>query len=175
MTVCFKYSHTTCFPLIVFLQQGDEHYCGQFGSYSVFLQNSDTVHARSAFQEHSELKPLFARLALQDYASRNDMTELENLDYVHKLAKDNSLVTRFSSMIVLVNDLQKKELENAENRNDRFDREIESGKENLSTPANPMQISTVPEPEEWALIICIVIALIVVLRFRKRFFNLYRV
>lgn len=157
------------------LEQGDEHYCGRFGSHSVFLQTSDTVHARSAFQEHSELKPLFAQLALQDYASRNDMTKLENLDYVHKLAKDNSLVTRFSSMIVLVNDLQKKELENAENRNDRFDREVESGKENLSTPANPMQVSTVPEPEEWALIICIIIALIVVLRFRKRFFNLYRV
>lgn len=154
------------------LEHSGDHYCGRFGLHSVFLKTSDTGHEPSLFQEYSELKPLFAQLVLQDYSSRNDMTKLENLDYVHKLAKENSLVTRFSSMIVLVNDRQKIELENAENCDDRFDREIESGKENLSTPANPMQVSTVPEPEEWALIICIILTFIVVLRFRKRFFHI---
>lgn len=92
------------------------------------------------------------KVRLEAFASQEDMTTLENLDSIHALAKKHSLVTKYSSMIVLVNETQKEQLALAEGQNDRFNREIESGKEELSTPMDMMNVSGTPEPEEWMLI-----------------------
>jgi putative PEP-CTERM system integral membrane protein len=154
------------------LQSNEKNYLGMIGPYSVYsMADSAKLRTTASIAEYPEIRPVFAHMFLQDFASRNDMKNLDNLDYVHNLAKDNSLVTRYSSMIVLVNDAQKKQLEEAENKSDRFNREIESGSEIIAKPINPMQVSTTPEPYEWMLIVCLVILLLVALCYRKQFFQ----
>jgi hypothetical protein len=56
-------------------------------------------------------------------------------------------------MLVLVNDRQKEALKKAEEGKDRFDREVETGKQTATAPSDPFAVPAVPEPEEWALII----------------------
>jgi hypothetical protein len=55
-------------------------------------------------------------------------------------------------MIVLVNDEQRRQLKEAESKKDRFERKVESGKEELTKPGNPLNVSGVPEPAEWLLL-----------------------
>lgn len=77
---------------------------------------------------------------------------LSVLDKMHANAKKHHIVTPYSSMIVLVNDRQKKALEDAENKDDRFDRENETGGE-PDGKLSEAQVTGTPEPEEWMLII----------------------
>jgi len=86
--------------------------------------------------------------------------ELATLDQLHKVAVDYSLVSPFSSMIVFVNNQQKQDLDNFSAENDRFERIIESGGKNVSTPMDMLTVKGVPEPEEWALMIVVITLLI---------------
>jgi putative PEP-CTERM system integral membrane protein len=74
------------------------------------------------------------------------MTQLDNLDAVHAVAKRNKIVTPYSSMLVLVNDRQRELLRQAEAAADRFDREVEDGQDELTDPNNPLNAVAVPEP-----------------------------
>lgn len=78
--------------------------------------------------------------------------ELSQLDTIHALAKDQEIVTPYSSMLVLVNDAQRTALKNAEQQGDRFNRELED--QQLPQPSSALEsnIMGVPEPEEWLLI-----------------------
>lgn len=71
---------------------------------------------------------------------------LEVLDGLHKIAVQNSIVTPYSSMIVLVTTEQQRLLDDLENDADRFDREFEEVGE-----TQPLNVTGVPEPEEWLL------------------------
>ena len=88
------------------------------------------------------------------------------LDSLHAIAKTYDVITPYSSMIVLVNDRQRQQLEAASQSQDRFDRESRSGKEFLTTPAAP---SAVPEPHEWILIIISLLLLVWLWRRRDDF------
>ena len=70
-------------------------------------------------------------------------------------------------MIVLVNDRQRELLKQAEARTDRFDREVESGVEQLALPNNPFEVSGVPEPDFWILLSIVAIALALVAKQEK--------
>lgn len=96
-----------------------------------------------------------------------DKNQLGQLDAMHAIAKRFGIVTPYSSMIVLVNDRQKEALKKAEKESDRFDRKVESGKEQLTKPMNPLSVSAVPEPEEWLLLGLLALGLIVVIRQRR--------
>lgn len=85
-------------------------------------------------------------------AKNNTAKKIDWLDEIHSIAVENKIVTKFSSMIVLVNDIQKKRLEELENKKDRFDREKEDGKEELTNPSDLFSVKATPEPEEWLLI-----------------------
>jgi len=85
--------------------------------------------------------------------------KLEKLDSIHTLAKSQGIVSHYSSMLVLVNNRQKDALKKAEEGDDRFDREIETGKQSTTNPTDPFAVPSVPEPEEWALMIIIGIIL----------------
>ena len=85
----------------------------------------------------------------------NETNKINWLDEIHRIAVQNKIVTKFSSMIVLVNDAQKKRLEELEKEKDRFDREKEDGKETISSPNDIFSVNAAPEPEEWILIILI--------------------
>lgn len=82
---------------------------------------------------------------------RTELGQLPTLDRLHALAKEYSIVTPYSSMIVLVDDTQRRLLEQMEKLDDRFQREVEALGE--TTPAVPGPLTGVPEPHEWLLLI----------------------
>ncbi|ABC33139.1 conserved hypothetical protein [Hahella chejuensis KCTC 2396] len=93
-----------------------------------------------------------ARRWLEYLAQTRDVSDVKVLDELHAIAKAEHLVTDYSSMIVLVEERQKKALEEAEQKADRFDREVETGQETFSAPMDMFSASPVPEPEEWILL-----------------------
>ena len=96
-----------------------------------------------------------------------DTKKLETLDKIHELAKAEHIVTHYSSMLVLVDDRQREALKKAEQQDDRFNREVETGKQATSKPADMLSVPAVPEPEEWALLL-IVLSLLSVTWWRRR-------
>lgn len=114
----------------------------QYWNIQPFLD--DTLFANSPV-----IAPAASRLALA--ASRRGTAENKDLDQIHELAIKYRFVSPFSSMICLVNDVQKKRLENLSNAEDRYQREVESGKD--SGNGFDMSAAGVPEPEEWIMMI----------------------
>lgn len=94
-------------------------------------------------------------------------SQTEHLDGLHHLAKKNSVVSPFSSMIVLVNKRQEEELEKLSKEKDRFKRDIDQGKKSIVKGNDLFSVSSVPEPEEWALIIVVMFILSAV-SYKKR-------
>ena len=110
-------------------------------------------------------EPLAARQLVQSLSrqmSEDSQTSLAELDAIHAVAKQYDIVTPYSSMIVLVNDQQRQQLKEAESAVDRFDREVETGQENLNQPFDAMTVSAVPEPEIWLLLGVGLIALVLI-------------
>jgi hypothetical protein len=79
---------------------------------------------------------------------RGDLQDVAILDQLHAVAIENSIVTPYSSMIVLVNLQQQAALDDLEEGADRYQREVEPVGGSLP-PDNPLVISV--EPEEWLL------------------------
>lgn len=90
-----------------------------------------------------------------------------DLDAIHRLAMDYSVVTPWSSMIVLVTDQQKEALEKASKADDRFDREAESGVESTTAPGAALEVSGTPEPHEWMLLALAGLGLLGIARGRR--------
>jgi putative PEP-CTERM system integral membrane protein len=106
------------------------------------------------------------RLILAEmYRRRGALDQLPNLDYLHALAIEHSLVTPYSSMIVLVNNDQQRLLDQLERRGDRFQREYEEVGETM--PQNPFSVTGVPEPHEW-LLLALAVVMLVWWRFSRR-------
>jgi len=104
-----------------------------------------------------EFNPFAARQLVNYLSQDRDLQNIANLDGIHKVAKAAQIVTPYSSMIVLVNDQQKNDLKAAEQKSDRFKREIEDKPAPQMT--NPLAVSAVPEPAQWMLILVVAIAL----------------
>ncbi|MEG4282260.1 TIGR02921 family PEP-CTERM protein [Microcoleus sp. A006_D1] len=117
--------------------------------------------------QNEGFKPIAARQLITALSKEKSSNQLTQLDAMHSLAKTFKVVTPYSSMIVLVNDAQRQQLKAAEAKNDRFERKVESGKEELTKPSNPLNVSGVPEPEEWLLLVVGAIGLLTVF-FRQR-------
>ncbi|MBE9070310.1 TIGR02921 family PEP-CTERM protein [Leptolyngbya cf. ectocarpi LEGE 11479] len=105
-----------------------------------------SVTASNGAEQTDEFAPLAARQLILQQSRTVDMTQLENLDGVHAVAKRTQIVTPYSSMLVLVNDRQRELLRQAEAAADRFDREVEDGQDELTDPFNPLNSVSVPEP-----------------------------
>ena len=114
----------------------------------------DAALADSSVTQHEADDPFAAlaarRLILDETQRQRAMIgELATLDALHAIAIEQSIVTPYSSMIVLVTPQQDKLLDQLENNDDRFEREFEEvGETNQDTLA----VTGVPEPEEWLLI-----------------------
>jgi putative PEP-CTERM system integral membrane protein len=93
----------------------------------------------------------FGRLAARQFVLASARAG-EPLDARHDVAVRYGIVTPYSSMIALVDEWQKRRLAELEARDDRFDRESESGVEPLAQGGFTMPVTSVPEPEEWALL-----------------------
>lgn len=110
--------------------------------------------------------PIASKVLIDYLSSKDPTTALEVLDAIHQIAKRVSIVSPYSSMIVLVNDQQKEQLNKAEKEKDRFDRVVDKGIEDLSMPNNVM-VSAVPEPEIWVLLI-VTLAFLLMLHRRQK-------
>ena len=93
------------------------------------------------------------------------ISQLETLDELHALAVEHSVVTPYSSMIVLVDERQELILEHLVTEEDRFEREHEAVSN--TSPATEMPLSGVPEPEEW-LLIALAVLILGMYAYRKR-------
>jgi putative PEP-CTERM system integral membrane protein len=107
-----------------------------------------------------EHEPHFVTLAARQWIRAQTKTidasgtgRIAALDRVHGLAKRFGIVTSYSSMLVLVDDMQRQRLAHAESQNDRFDREVERGDKSFSSPVGGFaSLTSTPEPHEWALL-----------------------
>jgi putative PEP-CTERM system integral membrane protein len=97
---------------------------------------------------------------------RRSLGQLSTLDQLHTIAVKNSVVTPYSSMIVLINDRQQQLLDELESQGDRFEREVEQVGE--TTPQNPLVVAGVPEPEEWLLLALAALMLVWFIRTQRR-------
>lgn len=126
------------------------------------LEKTETESAVAT--DKTGFEQLAARQLILDLSKEKNKNQLAQLDNIHGMAKSFDIVTPYSSMLVLVNDQQREALKRAEAQSDRFKREVESGREELSQPLNPFTVSAVPEPEEWMLIGMVAIALLFIAR-----------
>jgi putative PEP-CTERM system integral membrane protein len=114
--------------------------------YAWFLSQAPDPTA----QQDNKFDAIAARQWVTQISQSLKPSQLKELDAVHVLAKRYNIVTPYSSAIVLVNDRQKQDLQNAEKKQDRFQREGED--KQLPTPQSSWQVSATPEPAEWLLI-----------------------
>jgi putative PEP-CTERM system integral membrane protein len=137
-------------------------------NYAWYLQKTDTAEVNNP-QQSEDLQPLAARQLILSLSKQIKLDNLKSLDAIHAIAKKYEIVSPYSSMLVLVNDEQRRLLKEAEAASDRFDRKIEDGKETLTKPNNPLKTS-VPEPSGgW--ILAIGAAAIFILKRQKRTAN----
>jgi len=102
--------------------------------------------------EPDPFAPLAARQLVLAMARWKQAGRPVTLDHIHAVAVKQRIVTSYSSMLVLVNDEQRRRLAELENKEDRFEREVETGKANLAQGSDVLDVTGVPEPHEWALI-----------------------
>ncbi|MEG4209939.1 TIGR02921 family PEP-CTERM protein [Microcoleus sp. S13_B4] len=145
---------------------------GYAWSYAKTPQSKKTAKSAAVAEPKNAgnegFKPIAARQLITALSKQKTSNQLTQLDAMHAVAKNFKVVTPYSSMIVLVNDAQREQLKAAEAKSDRFDREVESGKEQLSKPNNPLNVSGVPEPEEWLLLAVGAIGLLAVFLRQRR-------
>jgi putative PEP-CTERM system integral membrane protein len=120
----------------------------------------------SAAAKPTAFDPLAARQLILGLSRQKDMGRMANLDAIHAIAQRFQITTPYSSMLVLVNDQQRERLKQLEKQSDRFDREVESGKEQLNKPFSPMN-SAVPEPSTWVGVAVVVIGFLA-FKFKSR-------
>ncbi|MGB3669144.1 MAG: TIGR02921 family PEP-CTERM protein [Phormidesmis sp.] len=111
----------------------------------------------------AEFMALAARQLIRQQGRVLDTTQVAALDAVHAIAKRTSIVTPYSSMLVLVDERQRELLRAAEAGEDRFEREVEDGQNDLTNPGNALTTS-VPEPGQVVGIVIMAIALITLKR-----------
>lgn len=110
--------------------------------------------------------PIAARQLVTHLSRQMQPKDVKQLDAIHAVAKQNGIVTPYSSMIVLVNDRQREDLKRAEQKSDRFNREIED--QQLPQPSSVgAPVSAVPEPAEWLLMLVGAIVLGLVYQFHR--------
>ena len=100
---------------------------------------------------NDDFAPFAARRVILDemYRNRGNLRQLTTLDQLHAIAIKQSIVTSFSSMLVLVNAQQEALLKQLESSGDRFDREVEQVGDTV--PQAAPNVTGVPEPHEWLL------------------------
>ncbi len=116
--------------------------------YRWLVMDSADVDRMSAVQHNPDLAPFAARrLILSEMVrQRANLDQVESLDQLHAIAVENSIVTPYSSMLVLVNERQHNLLDELENADDRFEREFEDVDDTQG-----IQVTGVPEPHEYVL------------------------
>ena len=103
-------------------------------------------------EEDADFAALAARRVIlaEMQRQRGKLDDPATLDRCTPWQKQQSIVTPYSSMIVLVTERQENLLEQLSELDDRYQREVEALGE--TSPSTQLPLSGVPEPEEWLLI-----------------------
>jgi len=119
-------------------------------AWATYPAGADDAHLQ-AFADTEAFAPFAARRVIlsQMQQHHGDLGDLAVLDSLHAIAVEHHVVTPYSSMIVLVNSQQRRNLEKLEGQEDRFEREFEGSGD---TVPQAFTVTGVPEPEEWLLI-----------------------
>ncbi|MGB3691627.1 MAG: TIGR02921 family PEP-CTERM protein [Spirulinaceae cyanobacterium] len=137
----------------------------QLGSNVIDNYSWSVTTTQAEATTKQDFAPLATRQLIKSLSAQSDGNSVKELDKIHNLAKKYAIVTPYSSMIVLVNDEQRQALKAAEAEDDRFDRTVEDGKEELAQPGNPLDnTSNVPEP---GLILAVIMTIPFALVFRR--------
>lgn len=148
------------------LQRGDSfvdaprdavvEYADDYVWLTMSTQDAQTRFAETASDEN--FAPFATRRLILTNVQREraSLAQLNTLDELHALAKQYSIVSPYSSMIVLVNAIQQKTLDELEKQGDRFQREVEE----VGQTQNPFNVTAVPEPHEY-LLMALGVALVV--------------
>ncbi|WP_242072292.1 TIGR02921 family PEP-CTERM protein [Microcoleus sp. FACHB-68] len=88
-----------------------------------------TPENKAKATSNTGFEPLAARQFVLGLSKTIKGNEISQLDAIHAIAKNFKIVTPYSSMIVLVNDEQHKALKEAEADANRFERQVEDGKD----------------------------------------------
>ena len=110
---------------------------------------------QSPTKTSAALRPLAAKWLIEARAPAAN-GDAAQLDRWHTLAKSEGIATPFSSMIVLVNKQQHKQLDRAEAAADRFAREAEDGQTQARVGDSGFpssDLTAVPEPSTWLLLL----------------------
>jgi putative PEP-CTERM system integral membrane protein len=132
---------------------------------------TEKAEARTAVDDDADRRGPFAPLAARRLIlaemqrNRGEIDQLDTLDYLHEIAVEHSVVTPYSSMIVLVEERQEELLDELEARGDRFQREYEEMGETQGKSA--LSVTGVPEPEEW-LLLGLAVAMLLGYAYRRR-------
>jgi len=122
--------------------------------------------ASQAPQAVGGFTPVAARQWVTHLSRQMQPKQVKQLDAIHAVAKQYGIVTPYSSMIVLVNDRQREDLQRAEQQSDRFNRKVED--QQLPQPSSlTAPVSAVPEPADFLLLLVGAIALGLVYHFRR--------
>ncbi len=139
------------------LHEAWDHFVRVQHTTAGFLMHRDgydyTVEDTTNLPNDSTFAPMAARLLIAQATRQATALTVAQLDNLHAMAQRYSVVTPYSSMLVLVNTQQQEDLEKAQSGADRFDRAQESGNQTLAKPSNPLSASATPEPEEWLLLL----------------------
>jgi len=97
-----------------------------------------------------------AKFLIEHKSSEGNVSPAE-LSALHDLAQRHHIVTPYSSMIVLVNQAQHRQLDQAEKRADKFEREADTGVEEIraNRPSNVfgLENGSIPEPSTSLLLL----------------------
>lgn len=133
--------------------------------YAWFMEKLTTLS--SPIPTANSFDSLAARQLITGLSREKNLDTLTELDAIHALAKKFKIVTPYSSMIVLVNDEQRRQLKEAEADKNRFNRKVESGKEDLTKPSNPLKSVSIPEPSSGVALLIVGILFFVFTKKRR--------
>ena len=122
---------------------------GQDSTRSGWRIQATAAEEQEATPAEASLHAIAAHAAIEVQAGWSDPAALADLDALHALAVEYDVVSPYSSMIVLVNDVQRQRLEELSEDSDRFEREAESA---AAEEEGMFDLGAVPEPEEWVLL-----------------------
>jgi putative PEP-CTERM system integral membrane protein len=112
---------------------------------------AEAASVQSVYGEDGFVPFAVRRLILAEMQqNQGSLKDLHVLDALHALAKEHSVVTPYSSMIVLVNQAQQFALDQLERAADRYEREYEAV--GGTAPPTQLPLGGVPEPHEWLLL-----------------------
>jgi len=138
---------------LILIDNIDELEVGQEESLELPDFQDSWLFKNSSPAEDPDFLAVGAKFKIQSWIQDGDVGELETLDQLHQVAIDYNIASPYSSLLALVNDRQREELEWAEEQDDRFESEFNQGADFLPAPAGAglLDIGGTPEPEEWLL------------------------